>query len=368
MSISSVTEMWSRRGGKNSSEDGQKYTAAYTRAFQVEHTADETEPNILIADDGTTAIPGLGDLYPTTQAIYAQDVSSEKVGPTYSIVVVEYGGELSGPDQSDNPLNKPPEIEFSSTTTTEELDTDINGFPLTNVNGDPVFGIKDDIWDYVLKVRRNFAVFNTYAWRLYARSYSNDSFFFWPAGTASLRGFSVKPVQYGPGNSLTYYDVVANVAFREPYNTSAARAWWKRYRNEGNRVRVGTTVSFSGGGGSGAAAYAVLSSDAVSSIVVTNSGRDYTSAPTVTITSTGSGSGATATATLSGGTVSSVSVGAGGSGYTNGLQPAVDALKRDVNRPVLLKADGTYEEDASSAVWLERPTKNAMPYQSLGLL
>jgi len=368
MSIAKVTQMWSRDSGSNSSKDGLTYNASYTTAYQVEHTADETEINILLADDGTTAIPELGDLYPGTQAIFCTDKDTEAVGPTYTVVLVTFEGELASKDQTDNPLNKEPEIEFSSVTVTEEMDEDINGLPLTNVNGDPVHGIKDEIWDYTLKIRRNFALFNTYAWRLYARSYSSDSFFGWPAGSAALRGFSVKPVRYGPGKSLTYYDVSATIGFREPYNTIPARAWWKRYRNEGLRVRVGTTVSFSGGGGSGAAAYAVLSSGAVSEIVVTNDGRGYTSAPTVTITSAGSGSGATATATVANGSVDDVTVGAGGSGYINGLQPAVDALKRDVNRPVLLKADGTYEEDADSAVWLERSTRRAMPYNTLGLI
>ena len=52
--------------------------------------------------------------------------------------------------------------------------------------------------------------------------------------------------------------------------------------------RVGVTVAFSGGGGSGAYGYAITnSSGAVTAVVVTNGGKDYTSAPTVTITGPG---------------------------------------------------------------------------------
>ena len=53
------------------------------------------------------------------------------------------------------------------------------------------------------------------------------------------------------------------------------------------------TVTVSGGGGFGATAKAELSSGTIGSIIITNPGRGYTSAPTVTIT--GDGSGATCT-------------------------------------------------------------------------
>lgn len=63
-----------------------------------------------------------------------------------------------------------------------------------------------------------------------------------------------------------------------------------------------------------ATATAVLSSDAVGSITVTDGSEGYSSAPTVTI-SGGGGSGATATANLTGGRVTSITVSAGGSSY-----------------------------------------------------
>jgi hypothetical protein len=61
---------------------------------------------------------------------------------------------------------------------------------------------------------------------------------------------------------------------------------------------------------------AVLTSNALSSITITDGGSNYSSAPTITITG-GGGSSATATATLTSGKVSSISITAGGSGYTS---------------------------------------------------
>ena len=61
---------------------------------------------------------------------------------------------------------------------------------------------------------------------------------------------------------------------------------------------------------------AVLTSQALSSITITDGGSNYSSAPTITITG-GGGSSATATATLTSGKVSSISITAGGSSYTS---------------------------------------------------
>lgn len=60
---------------------------------------------------------------------------------------------------------------------------------------------------------------------------------------------------------------------------------------------------------------AVLNAGKVESVVITDGGSGYTSAPTVTITGTG-GTGATATATVTDGVVTSVTVTAQGSAYT----------------------------------------------------
>lgn len=65
----------------------------------------------------------------------------------------------------------------------------------------------------------------------------------------------------------------------------------------GSGYTTAPTVNFAGGGGSGAMALAVLTGDAVTSIMLVNSGDNYTSAPTISFTG-GGGSGAAATCTI----------------------------------------------------------------------
>lgn len=367
MSISDVKQMWSRQTGSKRSRDGLVYEVTMNSAYQVSHSADATVQEIVNAP----GIPELGDLFSeggvTYQGIHCTSVGPpERIGPVFSIVPVTFEGRTPE-DLAASPTKIEPKIVYQSVSSTESIDTDIFHRPITNVNGEVVEGMQDDIWDFTLTVQRPFAAVDTYALRLYARSYNSDTFFGWPPGTASLRSFSAEPVYQSP-LVVSYYNVTAQIMFREPYNTIPLHAWWKRYRNEGYYERAGTTVTLSGGGGSGATAYAIASAaGAITGIAVTNRGAGYGSAPTVTIASTTGGTGAAATATVSDGRVTGISVTSGGSGYKSKLIRAVDEDKEPVTRPVLLKANGQRELNADNAVWLERPTKRPMPYNALGL-
>lgn len=366
MSVISSELMWSRNGSFGATSDGFNFTAGITEAYQVVHTADTTEFEIL-AGPGIT----LASLYPGTSVVYCKKISRQPVGPILSLVIVEYEGEIGPGGLTDSPLNMEPEIEYGSSASMEPTDQDADGIPLTNVNGEPVSGLTSRVIDMRLKVKRNYATINGPLALQYLNSTNSDTYTVlgdvWQPGQAALESYSAVPV-FDKG-VLGYFSVTAEVVFRQAINTSPARVWWHRYRNEGLNVRYGTKVTFSGGSGSGAAGYAVASGGAITAVVVTSRGEGYTSAPSVSFTSTTGGSGATATATISGDEVVSVSVGAGGTGYKSGIERAVDKNKQEISNPVLLKADGSYEPNAGNAVWIERKDRKfSLPYAALGLL
>jgi hypothetical protein len=91
-----------------------------------------------------------------------------------------------------------------------------------------------------------------------------------------------------------------------------------------DKVTSRFALSFSGGGGSGAAGYCTVTNGVVDvgSVVITNNGTNYTSAPTVAVSPSTfiapiRGSGATFTASIVSNQVSSVTVTNGGSGYSS---------------------------------------------------
>lgn len=369
MTIISTNLMWSRETAFDSTPDQKTFTTTYGSAYQVVHSIDATLDEIRYAPQIY-----LGDAHPLNRFAYCTRVAApNRVGPILSIVEIEWKGE-SVPGSQQNPTSLDPVINYDSVTSEEPTDTDANGMPFTNVNGDLVEGLTGDVHDMLLDVQRNYlAVSGKIALRYMNATNSDFMNVFddvWEPGSGSLQKFSIRPVIRG--RTVQYYNVHAQILFRQAYNTVPARAWWHRYRNEGLNERVGAIVAFSGGGGSGAAAYAIVSSGgAVTDVVVTNKGIGYTSAPTVAITSTtGTGSGATGwTATVTDGQVTAVSGGSGGSNYKSILLPALDGNKERVTKPVLLKANGTREYNASAAVFIERPKKLfSLPYSALGLL
>lgn len=361
MSVTSVLEMWSRRSGAYEAKDSIATKFVATTAYQVVHSADETEDAILL----DSAIPRVHDEFPSKAGVYATKVRREPAGLVMSIVTVEWEGEADSTNGG-GPLDQPPKWVWSNTITTEPVDTDADGLPLCNSNGELKEGFTKDVSDFTLSVTRNFQSINTYALVQYLDSVNSDPFgspdSIWPAGTGMLRTFTAEATLK---DASQYCAVNAQIDFRVPYLTVASRAWWYRYRNDGLNVQSGSKVTFSGGGATQqATGVALVTSGALTGIGLTNRGRGYTSTPTVTVTP---GTGATITPVVTNGIVSSITC-SGGSGYLARLVRATDANKEPESRPVCLKLDGSREYDPNAAVWIERKKKQySLPYSALGL-
>lgn len=369
MSVTSVEKMWSRDGGSATS-DGRKYTVSYREGWQVICAPTDTFETVLFAP----GLPRHGDTLSGTNWIFCRDVNPQRVSPIMWLVDVEYSGDLGaasgGASINNSPENEPPLIEWTDVETEEPTDEDDNGLPITNVNGELTQGITARLADSVLNVDRNYLLFNNYLTREYRRSVNSDTFMGWPPGTAKMMRFSAKAKIVD--GQVKYWRVSASIHFREAYNTIPARAWWKRYRNEGLYERSGATVTFTGGGGTGAYAHAVTDKfGSVEAVVIVSGGSGYASAPTVTISEepAGRGGGARATATVTDGVVTAVTITSPGSNYRNKLIRAVDGNKEPVTSPVLLDQTGVRLKKTSEAIWLERPVKvTPLPYGLLGLV
>ena len=368
MTIYSVTRMWSRSSGSAEDDKGKSIKTAWAEGWQVSHSANATEPEIISA----SGLPKMRDLYPGTFACCKKIGQSTRLGPCLSIVPIDYVGE-SGPDSvTDSPLNKRPSIEWRSRTSQEAVDRDWWGRPIATVNGEPVEGITMDLVDQTLVIERNFELFSPHLVHPYLHSVSSDRFpttdsypfGMYDAGLAKLMDYSAKEESAA---GFEFWKVNATIFFRYPYQTTAQRAWFSRNRHEGFYERIGSLLTFSGGGPTGpASGHAVVNSGgAITAVVVTSGGAGYTSAPSV---AAADGSGATFTAIITDGRVSSVTVTAGGTGYKTRVVRAVDDEQVPTQKPVLLKLDGSRELNANNAAWIETQLYGALPYSALGLM
>ena len=231
MSVIAITEMWSKKGGSVTSEQfsPQDLSYQFTRGFQAVVTVGTHETAVL----GHVDMPYHGQQHPNGTPSYVTSISMELVSPIMYMGSVGYTGITNEFEVADESVD----VEWSDVSTTEPVDRDYSGAAIVNVNGEPVDGLSVDVADQVVVITRRFATINTSAIAAYRRSTNSDTYLGWPPGTARLLSFSAKN-QFKLGAAQERWTVTARIQFRQPYaNTTAAQAWYARWKQEGYLVR-----------------------------------------------------------------------------------------------------------------------------------
>jgi len=232
MAAGPALEMWSKQTGSAASPDGKQRTVTMQRAFTVELARlDPLEVAYLSA-----GLPLIGDPYPGTLFVICRQLDAERLAPTLAMVTVSYSGEVGEDGPGSSPVANEVIITWRGQITDELIDQDINGKPLVTKNNEPIEGITERIPDQVATIERNFAGVNLPAISAYLKSRNSDTFLGYAPGTARL-------FDYSASNVITdgvagFWKVTATVVFREPYNTTPDKTWYKRVRHEGYLVRT----------------------------------------------------------------------------------------------------------------------------------
>lgn len=232
MSAGPALEMWSRQSGNAESQDGRTFSVSMQRAFTV--LLDVGDP--LEAVYSSAGLPLVGDLYPNSFAVFCTKLSPQRVSPIMAIVAADYSGETGPGGITSSPVGGEPVIKWGCSVTDEAIDEDWNGKPIVTKNNEPIDGITERLIDDVLSVERNFLSVNRYALRAYRRATNSDTFYGWPPGTCRMMDDETSAV-FSPTGGIAYWRVRATFQFREPFRTTAAKAWYKRVRHEGYLVR-----------------------------------------------------------------------------------------------------------------------------------
>jgi hypothetical protein len=232
MAAGPAIEMWSKQTGNASSPDGKQRIIKMQRGFTV--TLDPSDPlEIVYLSAG---LPLVNDLYPGTLFVICRDLDPVRIAPALALVVVSYSGEIGTGGVGSSPISNETIITWRGQVSDEAIDEDINGKAIVNVNGERIEGITERVPDLVATIEKNFASINLPAISAYLRSRNSDTFLGFQAGTARLW-------EYSASNIITdgvagFWKVSATVVFREPYNTTPAKCWYKRVLHEGFKVRL----------------------------------------------------------------------------------------------------------------------------------
>ena len=234
MSVVDVTQMWSRDASSITSSEANRSRIQFNFVTAYQVLLDEATENFhaeLINQAIGAGLPYIGDPFPDpTVAALVVDVTPSRMSPILWLVEVKYEGFPINEDEGT-------QVEWSDVTTTEDIDQDFLGRAIVNVNGEYVQGLTMDLSDPVLVLRRKFFSINIAAIHAYRHSVNSDNFFGFPPGTARLVGYSAS-ARFAGGAQQGWWDVTARFQFRWPYRTTADKAWFKRYRNEGYMIRV----------------------------------------------------------------------------------------------------------------------------------
>ena len=225
-----ATKMWSRDGFSIKSDRGLRKTAEIINGYQITVPATYTEEQV----SDVQGVPRIGDSLPNLSDMRVKSRSFTRSSPILWIGIIRYEG------TNVDPVGEPPDIEWTDTQSQEDIDEDWNGNATVTANKEPIEGIKMDIADTVLSVKRSFRSFNPYLTHQYRHSVNSDLFLDYPPGMARLVGYSAK--QAYDENDNGYWEVSARVQFRFPYRTTPHRAWWARVRHEGYYERVGQRI------------------------------------------------------------------------------------------------------------------------------
>lgn len=232
MAAGPALEMWSKQTGDAASSDGKERTVSMQRAFTL--TLDRFDPlEIAYLASG---LPLVGDPYPGTLFVICRSLSVQRLAPTLAMVTVSYSGEVGKGGTGSSPIANETVITWRGQVSDEAIDEDINGKPIVNANDEPIEGITERIPDLVATIEKNFVSINLPAISAYLRSRNSDTFLGFAPGTARLW-------EYQASNIITdgvagFWKVSATVVFREPYNTTPDKCWYKRVLHEGFKVRA----------------------------------------------------------------------------------------------------------------------------------
>jgi hypothetical protein len=231
MAAGEALEMWSKQTGDAASADGKQRTVSMQRAFTM--TLDASDP--LEVAYLSSGLPLVGDPYPGTLFVICRSLSAQRMAPALAMVTASYSGEVGSSGQSSSPVANETIISWRGQVTDELIDQDINGKPIVTFNREPIDGITERIPDQVATIEKNFASINIPAISSYLRSRNSDTFLGFPAGTARLWEYAATNVI--SDGVAGFWKVQATIVFREPYNTTPDKAWFKRVRHEGIMVR-----------------------------------------------------------------------------------------------------------------------------------
>ena len=209
--------------------------ASVQRSFTI-LLNDGTQENAITVKVGASnnGLPREGSRHPSNVNFVCKNVSVEKTSVCLYEATASYESpvykEQEGGGEDDNPLNVPPDIQFSTVVSEEETQQDINGDPLVNSANSPFTGITMEITDMAISIQKNVSTFNPTEMIYYNGAVNNDNFLGFSAGQLKLQNFTATPVI----GEINYWKLTLSILARTPTGVVPSdKVWYRRVQDKG---------------------------------------------------------------------------------------------------------------------------------------
>jgi len=189
-------------------------------------------PSTTIAVRLSAAIPQINDPHPDSFIFRVVDVKVDRQSPIYFVVTVEYQTAPRPEGNEDQPpYELPVDIEWSGESSEEQIDQDADGNPIM-VPGtrELIQGLTRPVDDLVGTFRKNVLLFNPVSILYYKNTVNSDTFLGFDPGIARIKDIKATNAIK---DDVPYWVLTVTIAFRVPYQTTSAKAWYKRVLCQG---------------------------------------------------------------------------------------------------------------------------------------
>ena len=225
------------KGSDTNSLNGNTMSGSTTRHYTIHvliPVATDEAINIRAECQALGLLPRVGEPLAASVLYQCENVTVTRKSINYYTAKADYKFSLQPINDTNElpPWQRPALIKFSSVSEEVPTDIDADGNAIINIGtNEPVEGVTRTSVDLLAVITKHFRPFDPAAIKTFAGAVNTDTFLGQPPGTVKVVSeITADPSEY---NGLTYYTVVFPAQIREPFATSADKAWYHRRVHKG---------------------------------------------------------------------------------------------------------------------------------------
>jgi hypothetical protein len=178
-------------------------------------------------------LPKNGDAHPQSAILLCENCSVSQTHQSYFTAKATYKSvPFKAGEEPTDPFDQKAIIGYSLAVSEEAVDEDANGNPI-ETTANEAFQVQKKFGDIQVTLSQIFPVFSPTVIRSLMFTTNSGAFLGFPAGEGLITNIVAN--QTTIGENTPAFNVQTTMVFREPYNTTSAKTWYKRTLNRGYR-------------------------------------------------------------------------------------------------------------------------------------